>query len=171
MGGTFAAPDREEPEMPDYSNDAKTLLARVDRHGWQATHVFDPDGAEPDFTYTVGLADRLKAPEIIVFGLSKSLMHSMLAEVQRQIAEEGLAVADGQHITGLLGGFDCIARRAIHPELFTEFAVSALWYWRDRGHAGRPEVMQIAWPSATTGLFPWDPGCAQSVIDDQPPLW
>lgn len=156
--------------MATYSDYEQRLVANVDRFGWQATHVFDPDGAEPNFTYTVGLAVSLKSPEFIVFGLPKSLMHSMLAEVQRQIAD-GRKVEDGQRWTGLVEGFDCIGRRATHPALFTDFAVSAQWFWNDRGHAGVPEVMQIVWPSAVSGLFPWEPGCAQSVIDDQPRLW
>lgn len=61
--------------------------------------------------------------------------------------------------------------RGDHPDLFTEYATSANWFWNDQGQDGHPPVYQIAWPGARDGLFPWEEGCAEEVITAQPQLW
>lgn len=156
--------------MPEYSDYEQKLFSVVEEHGWQFTYVFDPDGLKPDFGYSVGFATSLGAPEFIIFGLPRALMNSMLWEVYRQI-EKGAVPADGMRWQGLLEGFDCISRKAIHPYLHSEYTVSANWFWKEKGNNGHPEVYQIVWPGAQQGLFPWDDGCSQGVIDDQPSLW
>ena len=156
--------------MADYSEYEKALFANVEEHGWQFTYVFDPDGKTPDFGYSVGFTQSLDAPEFIIFGLPKDMISSMLWTTFRQM-QDGARPSDGQHWSGLLEGFDCISRRACHPDLFTEYAVSAQWFWSQTGNAGHPEVYQLVWPGAKDGLFPWEDGCAQSVIDAQPALW
>ncbi len=153
--------------LSDY--DSK-LLGNIDRHGWQFTFVFDPDGKNPDFGYSIGFTQTLNAPEFIVFGLDKGLMNSMIWEVFRQI-EGGLQPADGMRLQGLLDGFDCILRKAKHHQLFEEYAVSANWFWHHLGETGHPTVYQIVWPGAQQGLFPWESDCDAFVIESQPQLW
>ena len=148
----------------------RKLLAMVDEHGWQCTSVFDPEGNDPDFSYSTGFTKSLNAPEFIIFGLPKDLMHKMLWEVYRQV-EGGARPTDGMRWQGLLDGFDCISRKAVHKDLYTEYAVSANWFWRETGNVGSPEIYQIVWPGARQGLFPWEDGCAAGVIKAQPPLW
>ncbi|MEM6538959.1 MAG: DUF4262 domain-containing protein [Pseudomonadota bacterium] len=157
--------------MTDFHSEYEhKLLSTIDKHGWQFTFVFDPDGKEPDFGYSVGFTRTLNAPEFIVFGLPKELMSSMLWEVYRQI-KGGAEPKDGMKWVGLLDGFNCISRRAIHQELHKEYTVSANWLWHKSGNAGAPEVFQLVWPGAAQGLFPWEKGCVQDVIDAQPALW
>ncbi|MEM6477290.1 MAG: DUF4262 domain-containing protein [Pseudomonadota bacterium] len=148
----------------------RELLANVERHGWQLTYVFDPDGNEPDFAYSVGFTKTLDAPEFILFGLPREVMAHMLGEIYEQL-QGGNAPADGRRWQNLLQGFDCISRKAAHPDLYSEYVTSADWFWRDSGNHGHPEVYQIVWPSSKTGLFPWEDGCHQDVIDAQPRLW
>lgn len=156
--------------MSEYTDYEQKLFSVVEEHGWQFTFVFDPEGLTPDFGYSVGFSTSLKAPEFIVFGLPRELMSSMLWEIYRQI-ENGASPFDGMRWKDLLEGFDCISRRATHKDLHSEFTVSANWFWQENGNAGNPEVYQIVWPGARQGLFPWDDGCAQEVIDAQPSLW
>lgn len=156
--------------MAEYSEYEQKLLSNVEEHGWQFTFVFDPDGQKPDFGYSTGFTKSLGTSEFIIFGLPRDLMSKMLWEIYRQI-EKGAIPVDGMRWQGLLEGFDCISRRARHKDLHTEYTVSANWFWRETGHAGNPEVYQIVWPGAHQGLFPWDDGCVQDVIDAQPHLW
>ena len=135
-----------------------------------ATSVFDPEGINPDFTYSTGFTKTLGSPEVIVFGLDRKLMHSMIWNAFRDI-QKGATLKDGGRWADLLEGFDCYVKRAEHAELFTEYAVSADWFWRHMGHEGHPEVFQIVWPGAQQGLFPWDEGCDPYVISQQPKLW
>lgn len=156
--------------MSSYSEYERRLFANVDKHGWQCASVFDQKGNDPAFSYSTGFTKSLNAPEFIVFGLPKDLMHNMLWEVYRQV-ESGARPADWMRWQGLLEGFDCIARKAVHKDLYTDYAVSANWFWRETGNAGSPEVYQIVWPGARQGLFPWEKGCAEDVIKAQTPLW
>jgi len=146
------------------------MFTNIREHGWHGMHVFDPDGLTPSFTYSVGFSTTLNAPEFIIFGLSSKLMHSILWEVFRQL-KNAQAVEQGQRWHGLLEGFTCVSMHATHEDLFKEYATSAGWYWKETGHEGHPEVCQLIWPGAQQGLFPWEQGCVQDVIDAQPQLW
>ncbi|PHS36366.1 MAG: hypothetical protein COA91_12265 [Robiginitomaculum sp.] len=156
--------------MPSYTDYEHKLFSMVDEHGWQCTYVFDSEGKQPDFAYSVGFTKSLNAPEFIVFGLPKNIMNHIIWEVFRQV-KNGATPVDGMRWHGLLESFDCIIRKARHKDLYTEFTISANWFWRETGNTGNPEVYQIVWPGAQQGLFPWDDGCAQDVIDSQPHLW
>jgi len=156
--------------MSDYSEYETKLLANIEEHGWQLTYVFDPDGMEPDFGYSVGFTKSLASPEFIIFGLPRDLIHNMLWEIYRQV-KRGLELKDGLRVQDLLEGFDCILRKADHKELYQEYLVSADWFWKDCGHVGHPEAYQIVWPGAQDGLFPWDDDCHESVIKAQTRLW
>ena len=146
------------------------LLSNVEEHGWQFTFVFDPDGKEPDFGYTVGFSKTLEAPEFIVCGLPRELMNDMLWEVFRQI-QDGVKPVEGMVWQKILEGHECVSRKAVHKDLHTEYTVSADWFWRQSGKPGSPEVFQLVWPGAQQGLFPWEHGCDQAVIKAQPALW
>jgi len=147
-----------------------SILSNIDKHGWYGIHVFDPDGELPSFTYSVGFSRTLNAPEFIIFGLSNELMHNMLWSVYKQI-KEGKSVENNGVWSGLLSGFDCVSKHVTHSDTFSEYMVSSKWLWRQDGHEGIPEAYQIVWPGAVDGLFPWDEGCDQGVIDVQPRLW
>ncbi len=156
--------------MTSYSDYEHKLFSMVEKHGWQFTYVFDNEGKQPDFAYSVGFTKSLNAPEFIVFGLPTNVMNHMIWEVFRQV-ENGATPVDGMRWRGLLEGFDCITRKASHKDLYTEFTTSANWFWRETGNTGNPEVYQIVWPGAQQGFFPWDDRCVQDVIDSQPHLW
>ncbi|MDB2437491.1 DUF4262 domain-containing protein [Hellea sp.] len=153
--------------MNDYE---VSLLEKVIEHGWHATHVFDPDGNDPLFSYSTGFTKTLGMPEFIIIGLSKDLMHNMLWQIFHQL-KAGAVPKDGMRWQGLLEGFDCISKKADHPDLFKEYTVSANWFWKHQGRDGHPEVFQMVWPGAQQGLFPWEEGCDSYVISQQPPLW
>ncbi len=146
------------------------MLALIEKHGWYGMSVFDPKGERPDFSYSIGFTKTLSAPEFIVFGLNRELRHSMLWEVFRQIGA-GAVPEEGKRWSDLLEGFDCVGREAIRSDLFEEYSTSADWFWRDQGHEGHPRVFQIVWPGALGGLFPWEEGCDQAVIESQDALW
>jgi len=146
------------------------LLSNVEEHSWQASHVFDPKGNNPDFTYSVGFTKSLDMPEFIIFGLNRDLMHNMLWEIYHQL-KAGTIPADGMRWQGLVEGFDCISKKADHPDLFKEYTTSANWLWKHQKREGHPEIYQMVWPGAQQGLFPWEEGCDPYVISQQPPLW
>ena len=154
-------------ELTEYD---RNIIENVERHGWFATHVFDPDGQNPSFTYSTGFGKTLNRPEFIVFGLSNELMHDMLWEIFHQLKAGATPKVD-MRWSDIIGGFDCISKKAVHSKLYTEYATAADWFWRHSGNSGHPEVYQLVWPGAQQGLFPWEKNCDPYVISQQPQLW
>jgi hypothetical protein len=153
--------------MNKYERD---ILDNIEKHGWFCTCVFDPDGKEPGFAYSVGFTQTLGAPECIIFGLSQKMMHSMLWTIFRQI-KAGKSLEDGSRWSGLLEGFDCISRRVDPTNVKREYLNSAMWYWTQSGKEGLVPAYQIIWPGSQDGLFPWEEGSADTVREYQPPLY
>lgn len=159
--------ENSNSELSDYERE---LGSDIDKYGWKNISVFDPDGNDPSFSYSVGFTSTLEAPEFIVFGLDIKLMHSMLWEVFEQI-RDGKYVSDDDRWSGVLEGFDCVAK-AVHPtNVVRENANSAIWHWRQTGHEGKPPLYQLFWPGKVDGFFPWDPECSDYVQNLQPLLY
>ncbi|WP_395394006.1 DUF4262 domain-containing protein [Novosphingobium sp. BL-8A] len=162
--GKFAGGKRELDEQE------QAVLDNVRDHGCQSQFVFDPDGKEPDFAYSIGFPVSVGQPEVIVYGLRRDLMHFMVNEMRRQCAG-GLVLGEGVVVSGLLEGFDCVLRHVTDPVAIKEHLGWAIWYHRSQHGNAVKEAYQIVWPGAQQGLFPWDNGCDDYVISQQPALY
>ena len=149
----------------------QSIVDNVAKHGCFIMSVFDPDGEEPDFSYSIGFEHTAGQGEVIVFALPKDLRISMINEIRAQIGAGGLELVDGVAIQGLLEGYDCVAREIADMDAIREHFGSAIWFNRRFGPGEMNRAFQIVWPGAQQGLLPWDEGCSQSVIGDQPPLY
>ena len=147
------------------------VLDNIRDHGCQVQFVFDEAGFEPDFSYSIGFPATVEQPEVIVFGLNRELMTSMVNEVWRQAADEGLVLEDGKRISSLIEGFDCIAREITEPKAIRDHFGWATWYYRSQRGEAVERAFQLVWPGAKQGLFPWESGCAEEVIEMQPALF
>ncbi|WP_416463466.1 DUF4262 domain-containing protein [Sphingomonas sp. VDB2] len=146
------------------------IIENVREHGCQVNMVFDPDGEQPNFAYSIGFKQTVDQPEVITFGLSGDMMKFMINQTLRE-CREGLVLTDGAVIEGLLEGHKCIAR-IVHPsQIAEEYVNSALWYHKARTGERLTDIVQIMWPGAVDGLFPWDDGCDAGVIALQPALY
>jgi hypothetical protein len=97
-------------------------------------------------------------------------MHSMLWEIFRQVGA-GKQVGDGASWSGLLEGFECVTRRVHESNIQREFLNSAMWHWGDPAERGLLPVYQLVWPSAVSGLYPWEEGDHDYTRDMQAPLY
>ena len=155
----------------DFDDYERKILDTIDQSGCFITVVFDPEGEEPKFAYSVGFPHTVQQGEVIAFGLPTELLGSMINNTLRQCREDGLTLGEGTRISGLLEGFDVIARRVHSNRIEREYLNSAMWHHKGRFGEPLTEVYQLVWPSSVTGLFPWDEGVAQDVIDAQPALY
>ncbi len=155
----------------DFDAFERKVLDNIDRYGCHINHVFDPAGEEADFSYSVGFPHTVGQGEVIVFGLTKAIMGSMINETLRQCRDGGLQLVDWIRISDLIEGCDVIARAVPDCRIEREYFNSAMWH--HVGRYGKPltTAFQLVWPSATTGLFPWDAGCHDDVKNFQPPLY
>lgn len=150
--------------------DEQKVIDDIEQFGCHVSLVFDDKGVLPDFAYSIGFPVTVQQPEVIIYGLKRELMHSMVNELRRQCAG-GLLLVDGLQISELIEGFECVAKRVDDPDAIKEHFGWALWYHSTQHGRELTEAFQIVWPSAQQGLFPWDQGCDEFVISQQPALY
>jgi hypothetical protein len=147
------------------------ILENIEEHGCQINHVFDPKGDLPGKSYSIGFPKTCGQPEVISFGLRVEVMKFMINDLARQCRDDGLKLKDGLIVSDLLEGFDCVLREIRTENIIVDHFASAMWYSNYEFDKDMTEAFQIVWPSSVTGLFPWDEGVAQEVIDAQPALY
>lgn len=148
------------------------VVEYVRDEGYVALHVYDPDDEDHlDFTYSVGFPVSLDQPEALVFSLPKWVGEAVIQILYSMMSQQGLRLEDGLRIGGLLEGFDCVAREIIDREAIETYFCTAIGYHRSEHGTGVDRAFQIVWPDIEHGLFPWEPGCPQAVIDAQPALY
>ena len=151
------------------------ILANVDRFGCHITSVLaaEEDEDEPGavrFAYSIGFPQSVGQGEVIVFGFSTRLAAALINGLLDR-CREGLALEDWTEVEGLLEGHP-VMLRAIEPENLVEaFFNSAIWYAVHTTGQPLTRAFQVVWPGADDGLYPWQPGCAEATIDEQPPLY
>jgi len=135
-------------------------------------HVMQISAEDEDtqYSFSVGFPVSVKQPEVIVFGLNRQLMHSMINEMRRQCAE-GLVMLDGLRVADLIEGFDCILRYVTDKNAIKDHFGWAVWYHRSQRGVELTEAYQIVWPGKQQGLYPWEEGCDEFVITHQPALY
>lgn len=156
--------------MSELTEFEQRIVANVEEYGCHVMHVFDPDGVEENFSYSIGFPVSVSQPEVIAFGLPRNLMHSMINEVHRQ-CRDGLIMEDGLRVSDLIEGFECELRSVGPKHIVAEYFGSAMWFHRTQTEQPLAGAFQIVWPGAANGLFPWDEGASQDVIDAQPALY
>jgi hypothetical protein len=163
----MSADDFDE-EFTDYE---RRILANIDEYGCHITYVFDPDDGGPDFCYSAGFSHSLGQGEVIVFGLPKDLMQSMVNGIMRQCKDDGLVLRDSLRVANLLEGFDVVVRSIPAHRIEREHFNSAMWHHVGKFGGRLETAYQVVWPGSQQGLFPWEPGCHQDVIALQPTLY
>ncbi len=134
----------------------RRIIDGVEEHGWYDMSVFG--GSGPNFSYSIGFWETLKLPELIIFGLELKLMHSMLWSAYRHLKAGTCEMKDGARWLDILDNFECVPR-PVHPtQVRFEHFNSAMWYkWHRGGNDASPlQAFQLFWPSAKSGLFPWE---------------
>ena len=160
-------PDLNSPKL---DIDEQKVVDNIRDHGCHVMWIFDDKGDHPDFSYSIGFPATIGQPEVIVFGLKRELMHSMVNNVREQCAE-GLRLIDWKKISGLLDGYDVIARTINDDDAIREHFGWAIWYHSAQRGEQVQQAYQLVWPGAFDGLFPWDAECAENVIALQPALY
>jgi hypothetical protein len=93
------------------------ILDDVTNHGWHVMNVLDlPDS--PGWAYSIGLYQNFKHPEVVVFGLTADLMHSIINSVGDDV-RSGKCFEDGKQYPELIEAYDCVFR-----------TMDVVWYHR-----------------------------------------
>ena len=144
---------------PDLTAFDKKVLPTLEEWGWYVISVAD----EPAFSFSIGLFEHFKHPEIIVFGLDSKRSHRIVNDAGRRI-REGHKYSVGVRYGDLLKDYDC-EFGVVDPARYDGYLNYALHYYRGSSFP----AIQLIWPD-THGRFPWDSTFEESFRADQPLL-
>ena len=140
----------------------KKIVHNIEKYGCHITSVFDPDGEDPNFSYSTGISKTYNAPELIVIGLSTNLSQSII-NTYANLLKEKREFEKGEFYKGFLEGFE-ITFREVSEASKKEHMLSACWF-----HENKFEALQLVYPT-TKGVWPWDPEATKSFHSLQPSL-
>ena len=135
----------------------------IRKFGTHIKHVFDAEGKDPEFSYTVGLWHTHHHPEVIIVGLKQSLRHILLNNLNIEIGK-GRVFTDGLSAKDVLDGYTCYFQE-LPKELYREYLGWDAWFY---DHWDFPAV-QMLWPNIH-GVYPWDSNASKEMQWQQPVL-
>ncbi|MGE0329161.1 MAG: DUF4262 domain-containing protein [Ramlibacter sp.] len=135
----------------------------VSKYGCHIVSVFDPEGEEPDFSYSVGVQQTSRAPEVIVLGLRAELAAFVINEYNRRV-RAGKRFRRGKRYAGFLDGFP-VYFEPVRASRLKEYTLGCDRFYGDETYA----VMQIIYPT-TKGVWPWNKTAPESFKCHQPML-
>jgi Domain of unknown function (DUF4262) len=153
----------------------REIISNVDLHGCHLNGVFDPDGQEPSFVYSIGFTKTMQKlnkpdfPEVIICGLPGDYCGTAINELLA-VCAAGQELHEEARIEGFFGDYDGIVRMVHQSRIDEEFFNSAIWYHRTQMNRELEKVAMLVWPDAN-GVFPWEDGCEVWVKKDQPALY
>ncbi len=132
--------------------------------GFHVLKVFDPEGTEPSFAYTLGLEETFEHPEIAIFGLNDDLdfMFHVLSGLGARV-KKGERFEHGAKKTGILPGYSCAFARMPKASFESHFGQAL----QRRGGARGFKALQCIWPDPKKH-FPWEPKVMPPVLARQP---
>ena len=135
------------------------LLKTLEEWGWFVLSVGAGD-SEPAFSYSIGLYEHFKHPEIILFGLDFGVMHRLINDAAGKI-KEGYRYEDRRRESDLLKDYEC-EFRLVRPKRYVGLLNYAIWYY----HGKEFPALQLVWPDSK-GNFPWESDFDERFKKDQ----
>jgi hypothetical protein len=154
--------DRVNLARPKSESDRK-MIADVREHGVHVVHVFDPEGKDPEFSYTLGLWHTYRHPEVLIFGLKRELRHTLLNNLKFAISN-GRSFTDGLSANDALAGYICYFQE-LSKEYLHKYLGRDCWFYDGDDFS----AVQMLWPTVD-GVYPWDEGASEYLQQLQPVL-
>ncbi|GHB80010.1 hypothetical protein GCM10008107_31840 [Psychrosphaera saromensis] len=139
----------------------KKIIGNIDEYGCHITSVVDRKKEDPDFTYTIGINQEEKAPELIVLGLRHELGSWIANEYNRRV-KGGEKFLEGEYYNGFLEGFQ-VSFREVAEEYKKEFMLSCNWLYKGTNYP----ALQLVYPNIS-GVWPWAEDADEEFRDLQP---
>ncbi len=146
------------------------IADRVDRDGWAMVSV-QKDPADPEsrllFTVTVGMQEKYGLPELVLFGLNKTMADGMIHNVAARLVKEKAWTGQPLRMDGVLEGEE-VELRPVHDEHLGDVGAINIMIRRETGRPPLAGMIQVFW-AGDDGRFPWDPE-STDTFRDQPRL-
>ncbi|ABD81607.1 DUF4262 domain-containing protein [Saccharophagus degradans] len=137
----------------------ESLIENIKKHGWQCQYVFDANGEKEDFSYSIGFEESFDHPEIMIFGLKRETMHSILSGIASDI-KEGRKFEEGVRTGNVLSGEFEVIFKSVNEEFLPEYAGIATSFYN------KPfRMMVMFWPDKSN-ILPTEVGCKLTVQNE-----
>lgn len=139
------------------SNDK--VKENIDQYGWQYQYVFDENGEKQPFGYSIGFEESFRHPEIMLFGLARDTMHTILSNIAQDL-RDGRVFEPDVRTKGILSGDFEILFKPMKELFHPEYAGTATNYYK------KPiRVFVMFWPDKNN-ILPVESGCELTVQDE-----
>jgi hypothetical protein len=135
----------------------------INEHGWWVG-LFEGDGDQPAFAYTIGLHETFGHPEIIIFGLPLPAMHGVLNEYGALI-RDGARFTDGASSDDVVESYTVRFRAVAARESYETYLGYGCRFYAPRSFG----VLQCVWPDKAH-KFPGEEGVESFILTAEPML-
>ncbi|WP_158237927.1 DUF4262 domain-containing protein [Emticicia sp. TH156] len=124
------------------------IINDIQKYGWHVVHILDDDRGEK-YSYTIGLTDSFKHPEIAISGLKPDIC-SLIFEGIVETIKDGFEYKVNKEYDDILEGYNCIFRQ-ISDNKYDNLFGKATEYYKEKAF----NVYQLFYPDNENN-FPWD---------------
>lgn len=141
----------------------KKLINDIKEYGWHVLNVFDKNGTEPEFAYSIGLYKTFQHPEIIIIGLRQELAHILINNIGEKIRAGG-KYQPGLFYSDILDDYECFMLN-VSKESYSEYVGYGIWYY----DGDQFPLLQCIYPTLE-GAYPWEKEWPEEIRTLQPML-
>jgi hypothetical protein len=146
----------------DFDELLKKTKRNIEKYGLQVISIKASEYL-PSFSYSIGLIESYQHPELICFGLSTDLMHTLINDVATLI-KQGEKIELGKNYDNIFANSDAQFVQADAKNVPDYFKLALKYYQLDQIPA-----MQLVWTDREN-RFPWDTGFEEEFVYKQPLL-
>lgn len=139
----------------------EVLSSTIETHGW-AVVLVEGTETEPNYAYSVGMFKRFEHDEVIVFGLSPSVMQDLINVI-------GNEIRGGRRFTAFSKSAEILVGATCDFRPVAPVAVHAYMGRAVRFYGEEFPAIHCIWPDRF-GYFPWDSGTDPEYRRMQPML-
>ena len=148
---------------PEDKHEEKAI-ADIEKHGVHVLNVFDPDGNDPKFNYSVGLWHSYEHPEILIFGLDAEISTQLINDIADKCRADDPKPTHGSISSDYVSNFDVQFLR-VPKSQYKEHFGWARWLYKGDDFP----VLQMVFPDKF-GNWPWSDEVSEDFKWFQPVL-
>jgi hypothetical protein len=147
----------EERGADGFDSAERKCVGDIGEYGLHIIQV-TPSETDEGFSYSVGLFDTYRHPEIVVFGQKVEWQRSMLNALADRIRDDATVFQAGKLYSDILDGFHCRFEVIRSEESYRKYFGWDMWYYTMVKPLPEPfPVLQLIWPDLND-VFPDAPG-------------
>jgi hypothetical protein len=143
--------------------DDEKVLADVEEYGWHVVKIVETNDA-PGWAFSIGLYRKFNHPEVVVFGLTTELSHSLINTIGENVRAGKIFKIDAEY-PDLIDAYNCIIK-PVNSIWYKHFLGYANWFYKSENYP----ALQCIWPDRN-GRYPGEPEFNPNWLWAQPLLF